>query len=107
MHSYIREPLTGKPLAYWDGEYVRNPYGEILVSIDDNYVREGAGSRQVLANLDGVFIREGVASGRVIAHIDRDLIRTGSSGGNVLFLIDSGVTDMEKCALAVAALQRM
>ncbi len=92
-------------MAYWDGEYVRNPHGEVMVSIDGNYVREGAGSRQVLANLDGIFIREGVASGRVIAHIDRDLIRTGSSGGNVLFLIDSGITDMEKCALAVALLK--
>jgi len=105
MHNYIREPLTGKPLAYWDGDYVRNPYGEILVSIDGNYVREGAGGGQVLATLDGAFIREGVAGGRVIAHLDRDLVKPGISGGTILFLIDSGVTEMEKCALAVAALR--
>ena len=55
-----------------------------------------------LANLDDVFIREGVAGGSVIAHIDRDLVRAGISGGNVLLLIDSNVTDMGKCALAVA-----
>lgn len=76
-----------------------------MVSIDGNYVREGAGGRQVLANLDGALIREGIAGERVLAHINRDFIRTGSSGGNVLFLIDSGVTDIEKCALAVAVIK--
>jgi len=106
MRVYIREPLTGKTLAYWDGEYVRKvDDGEVVVSIDGNLIREGVSGGKVLANLAGDFIREGISGGKVIASIYNDCICSGANGGNILYLIDSGVSDIEKCALAVAVLR--
>jgi len=76
-----------------------------LVYTHDDYVLEEVSGGHVFALLDGSLIREGV-SGSVIASISDNYVREGASNGQVMYKVDHCLSDIEKCALAVAIVKK-